>query len=106
MNLSVGNTKVEAMFKKMTLNNITTLNKVMHCGGITNSEFLGVKNSKDNQKNYLMWKKRLENQIKDPCKGFDHVVELSKGSEFKKKHSDQLQKKHFLNQKDFACVME
>ena len=102
----MGNTKVEAMFKKMTLNNITTLTKVMHCGGITKSELLDVKNSKNNQNNYLMWKKRLENQIKDLCRDLDHVVELSKGNEFKKKHSDQLQIKYFLKQKDFACVME
>ena len=53
-----------------------------------------------------MWKKRLENQIKDLCKDLDRVIELSKGSKPKKKHSDQLQRKYFLNQKGFVYVME
>ena len=56
------------MFKKIVLDNITTLNKVMYCGGIITSELLAVKNSKDKQKNYPMQKKRLENQIKDHVK--------------------------------------
>ena len=60
--------KVDAMFKKITLNNITTLKKVKHCGGIITSEILAVKNSKGNQKNYPMWKERPENQVKDLCK--------------------------------------
>ena len=65
-----------------------------------------MKNSKGKQKNYMIWKKRLENQIKDLCKDLDHVVELSKGSKLKKKHCDKLQRKYFLNQKDFAYVIE
>ena len=71
---------VDAMFKKITLNNIATLNNVMYCGGIISSELLGVKNSKVKQKNYPMWKKRLGNQIKDLCKDLDRVIELSKGN--------------------------
>ena len=53
-----------------------------------------------------MWKKRLENQIKDLCKDLDRVIELSKGNRLKKKHSDQLQRKCFLNQKGFVYVIE
>ena len=34
--LSETRTRVDALFKKITLNNITTLNKVMYCGGINN----------------------------------------------------------------------
>ena len=52
--LSGASTKVDAMFKNISLNNITTLNKVMYFGGIMISELLGVKNSKDKQKNYPM----------------------------------------------------
>ena len=52
--LSGASTKVDAMFKKISLNNITTLNKVMYFGGIMISELLGVKNSKDKQKNNPM----------------------------------------------------
>ena len=89
--LSGASTKVDAMFKKISLNNITTLNKVMYFGGIMISELLGVKNSKDKQKNNPMQKKRLENQIKDICKDLDPMIELSKGNKLKKKHSDQLQ---------------
>ena len=66
------------MFKKITLNNINTLNKVMCCGGIITLELLGVKNSKGIQKNYPIWKKGLENQIKDLCKNLDHVIKLRK----------------------------
>ena len=66
------------MFKKIILNNITTLNKVMYSGRIITSELLSVKNSKDKQKNYSMWKKRIENQIKDLCKDLDRVIGLSK----------------------------
>ena len=47
-------TKVDTMFKKITLNNINTLKKVIYCGGIITSELLGVKNSKGKQKNYPM----------------------------------------------------
>ena len=94
--LSAASTKVDAMFKTITLNNITKLNKVMYCGGIITSVLLGVKNSKGKQKNYLMWKRRLENQIKYLCKDFDHVIELSKGNKLKKKHSNHLQRKYFL----------
>ena len=64
------------MFKKITLNNITTLNKVMYCSRIITSELLGMKNSKSKENNYLMWKKRLEKQIKDQCKDLDCVIEL------------------------------
>ena len=78
----------------------------MYCGRIITSELLGVKNSKDKQKNYPMWKKRLENQINELCKDLDRVVEPSKGNKLKKKHSDQLQRKHFLNQKSFLYLME
>ena len=53
-----------------------------------------------------MWKKRLEDQIKDLCKDLDRVIELSKGNKLKKKHSDQLQRKYFLNLKGFVYVME
>ena len=34
------------------------------------------------------------------------MIELSKGNNLKKKHSDQLQRKYFLNQKVFVYVME
>ena len=44
--LSRASTNVDAMFKKITLNNITALNKVMYCGGIITSELLGVKKQK------------------------------------------------------------
>ena len=104
--LSGKSTKIDAMFKKITLNNLTALNKVTYCGGIITSKLLGVKNSKGKQKNYPMWKKRLENQIKDLCKDLDRVIELSKGNTLKRKHSDQLQRKYFFNQKFFAYVME
>ena len=104
--LSAASTNVDAMFEKITLNNITTLNKVMYCGGIITSELLGVKNSKDKQMNYAMCKKRLENEIKDLCKDFDCVIELSKGYKLKKKHFDHLQRKHFINQKGFVYVMD
>ena len=102
--LSGASNKVDAMFK--TLNNITTLSKVIYCRGIITSELLGVKNSKGNQKNYPMWKKRLENQIIDLCKDLDRVIELSKAKKLRKKHSDQLQRKYFFNQKDFVYVMK
>ena len=62
--------------------------------------------SKDKQKNYPMWKKRLESQIKDLCKDLHRVRELSKGNKLKKKHSDQLQRKCVLNQKGFVYVMK
>ena len=102
--LSGASNKVDAMFK--TLNNITTLSKVIYCCGIITSELLGVKNSKGNQKNYPMWKKRLENQIIDLCKDLDRVIELSKVKKLRKKHSDQLQRKYFFNQKGFVHVMK
>ena len=57
--LSEASTKVDAMFKRITLNNVTTLTKVVSCGGIITSKLLGVKNSKSKQKNYPMWKTRL-----------------------------------------------
>ena len=41
--LSGGSTKVDAKFEKITLNNITTLNKVMCCGGIITLKLLGEK---------------------------------------------------------------
>ena len=94
------------MFKKITLNNITTLNKVIYCGGIITSVLLDVKNSKDKQKNYPLRKKILKNQIKDLYKDLDRVIGLSKGSKLKKKYSHQLQGKYVLNQKSFAYVME
>ena len=53
--------KVDDMFKKIILNNIVTLNKVMCSGRIITLKLLSVKNSKDKQKNYSMWKKRIEN---------------------------------------------
>ena len=40
----------------------------MYSSGTLISELLGMKNMKDKQKSYPMWKKRLENQIKDLCK--------------------------------------
>ena len=103
--LSGASTKVDAMFKNISLN-ITTLNKVMYFGGIMISELLGVKNSKDKPKNYPMQKKRLENQIRDICKDLDPMIKLSKGNKLKKKHSDQLQWNYFLKQKSFVYVME
>ena len=102
--LSGASNKVDAMFK--TLNNITTLSKVIYCCGIITSELLGVKNSKGNQKNYPMWKKRLENQIIDLCKDLDRVIELSKAKKLRKKHPDQLERKYFFNQKGFVYVMK
>ena len=102
--LSGASNKVDAMFK--TLNSITTLSEVIYCCGIITSEILGVKNSKGNQKNYPMWKKRLENQIIDLCKDLDRVIELSKAKKLRKKHSDQLQRKYFFNQKGFVYVMK
>ena len=85
------------MLKKITLNNITALNKVIYCSGIIASDSLGVKSTKGKQKNYPMWKKRLENQVKDLCKDIDRVMELSKGDKLKKEHSDQLQKNTYLD---------
>ena len=102
--LSGASNKVDAMFK--TLNSITTLSKVIYCCGIITSEILGVKNSKGNQKNYPMWKKRLENQIIDLCKDLDRVIELSKAKKLRKKHPDQLERKYFFNQKGFVYVMK
>ena len=51
-------TKIDPMLKKLTLNNITTLNKVVFYGEIITSVLLCVKNSKDKQKNSPMWKKK------------------------------------------------
>ena len=48
--LSGSSTKIDAMFAKITLNNITTLNKVMCCGGIITSEFLGVKRARTSKR--------------------------------------------------------
>ena len=53
-----------------------------------------------------MWQKGLENQIIDLCKDLYRLIELSKRNTPKKKHCDQLQRKYFLNQKDFAYIME
>ena len=50
----------------------------MYSGRIITLELLSVKNSKDKQKNYSMWKKRIENQIKDLYKDLDRVIGLSK----------------------------
>ena len=50
--------KIDAMSEKITLNNITTINKVMYCGRIITSELLGMKNSKSKQNNYPIWKKK------------------------------------------------
>ena len=99
-------TKADAKFKNITLNNITTLNTFIYYGGSITLGLLGVKNRKDRRQNYPMWKKRLENQIMDLCKDHDRVTELSKGSKLKKKHSYQLHRKYFLNQKDFVYAME
>ena len=46
-----------------------------------------------------MWKKRIENQIKDLCKDLDCMIELTKENKLKKKRYDQLQRKYFLNLK-------
>ena len=94
------------MFKKIARNNITTLNKVIYRSGIITLVLLDVKTSKYKQKNYPMWKKILENQIKDLYKDLDRVVGLSKGSKLKKKYSHQLRGKYVLNQKGFVYVME
>ena len=67
---------------------------------------LDVKNSKDKQKNYPMWKKILENQIKDLYKDLDRVIALSKGIMLKKKYSHQLREKYVLKQKGFVYVMD
>ena len=104
--LSGASTKVDSLLKKITLIIITTLNKLMHCGGIINSELLGVKSRKDKQNNYPIWKKRLENQMNDLCKDLDSLIELIKGNKLAKNHSDQLQRKYFLNQTGFVYVME
>ena len=53
-----------------------------------------------------MWQKGLENHIIDLYQDLYRLIELSKGNKLKKTHSDQLQRKYFLNQKDFAYVME
>ena len=60
--LSGASAKVDARFKTITLNKITTI--VMNCGGIITSELLGVTNRKNKQKNYPIWKKRLGNKLR------------------------------------------
>ena len=85
--LSGASTKVDVMFKRITLNNVTALTKVVSCGGIITSKLLGVKNSQSKQNNFPMWKTRLENQVKDLCKDLVRVIVLSKGNKLKKKHS-------------------
>ena len=92
------------MFNKITLNNITKLNRNIYCCEIITSELLGVKNSKGKKKKYPMWKTRTENRIINLCK--DLHLELNNRKKLKKKHSDQLQRKYFLNQKGFVYVME
>ena len=52
---------VDAMFKKLTLNIITTLNKVMCCGGIITSELIGVKNSQEKELSDVEEKTRKSN---------------------------------------------
>ena len=53
-------TKVDTMLKKLTLNNITILSKVVFYGEIITSVFLCVKKSKGKQKNNPMWKKKKQ----------------------------------------------
>ena len=98
--LSGASTKVDVMCKRITLNNVTTLTKVVSCCGIITSKLLGVKDGKSKQKNYPTWKTRLENKVKDLCKDLDRVIGLSKGNNLKKKHSTT--KKYFLDQKGFV----
>ena len=47
---------------------------------------------------------KLENRFMDLRK--EVHLELNKGKKLKKKHSDQLQRKYFLNQKGFVYVMK
>ena len=94
------------MLKKIRINDITTLNRVMYAGGVITSQMLGVKAKVQETAKKPCWQKRLESQVKELRKDFDRVKVMKDGGKIKKKHRDRLQQKYRLKEKGENTVLE
>ena len=94
------------MLKKIRINDITTLNRVMYAGGVITAQMLGVKAKVQETAKKPWWQKRLESQVKELRKDFDRVKVIKDGGKITKKHRDRLQQKYRLKEKGKNTVLE
>ena len=86
--------KADNLIRKVISENITSTNSLAYAGAMLVTETLGVK-SKESWKE-PMWKRRLENQIKQLHRGLARDYLLVEGKTVKSNFVDTLQKKYWL----------
>lgn len=88
--------KADNLIRKVISENITSTNSLAYAGAVLVTETLGVKlKSKESWKE-PMWKRRLENQIKQLHRDLARVYLLVEGKTVKSNFVDILQRKYWL----------
>ena len=100
------NAKVDKVLSKSKTHSITKTNKLLYAGAAAVTNRLGVKTDKVAWRKEPMWKRRLQNKIKELRKNLSQL-EVSKNKDISNfRHWERLERKHGIRVKRLNIVME
>ena len=98
--------RMNQLLAKIRSENITTTNDLIYAAAVVTTENAGVKIKKGRKQDEPMWKRRIENQIKQLRKDLSRIEELKKGKKIKARFEEELQRKYWLKEKGLITVSE
>ena len=98
--------KVDKVLSKFKTHSITKTNELFYAGAVVVTNRLGVKIDKISGRNKPMWKRRLQNNIKELKKDLSQL-EASKDKDISNfRHWERLERKHSIRVKRLNVVIE
>ena len=94
------------LLAKIRSENITTTNDLIYAAAVVTTENAGIKIEKGRKQAEPMWKRRIENQIRQLRKDLSRIEELKKGRKIKARYEEELQRKYWLKEKGLITVSE
>ena len=83
------------LLAKIRSENITTTNDLIYAAALVTTENAGIKIKKGRKQAEPMWKRRIENQIRQLRKDLSRIEELKKGRKIKARYEEELQRKYW-----------
>ena len=98
--------KVDKVLSKFKTHSITKINKIFYAGAFVVTNRLGVKIDKVAGKNELMWKRKLQNKIKELRKDLSQLEALKDKGICNFRHWERLETKYSIRVKRLNVVVE
>ena len=99
--------KINNLISKLEILDLTRLNAIIYAAGVLVAEILGVKRGKKKRSSKEpWWKRRLERDLLQMNKDYNHLNELIKGNKLKKYIIDNLQRKYNIKKRKLTTIRE